>query len=45
MSAILAPIAIEAGKQIVTKFIKGRRMRFCPHCSRKINIRGKRRRT
>ncbi len=40
MSSLLAPLAIHAGKTLITRFIKGRKMRFCPHCGRKVFIRG-----
>ncbi len=41
MSTIIAPLALHAGKQLITRFIKGRRMRFCPQCGAKVFIRGK----
>ncbi len=41
MSALAAPLALHAGKAILTRFIKGKRMRFCPHYGRKVFIRGK----
>ncbi len=43
MSQIIAPLALHAGKAIITKFIKGRKVRTCPHCNGKIFIRGRRR--
>ncbi len=36
---IASALAIHAGKAIITRFIKGRKMRFCPHCNRKVFIR------
>ncbi len=33
-------LAIEAGKALITRFIKGKRMRFCPQCGAKVFIRG-----
>ncbi len=45
MSSLVAPLALHAGKMIITKFIKGRRVRFCPNCKQKINIRGTHRRS
>ncbi len=41
MSQLLAPLALSAGKALITRFIKGRRMRFCPNCGAKVFIRGK----
>ncbi len=40
MSSLLAPLAVHAGKALITRFIKGKRMRFCPHCKGKVFIRG-----
>jgi len=37
----VTPLAIHAGKAIITRFIKGRKMRFCPHCNAKVFIRSK----
>ncbi len=44
LSSVLAPLAVHAGKALLTRFIKGRRVRSCPHCGGKIFIRGKTRR-
>ncbi len=41
VSSLLAPLAIHAGKALITRFIKGRRMRFCPHCGGKVFMRGR----
>ena len=41
MSALAKVLAIEAGKHIIRRVIKGRRMSFCPHCGRKVFIRGR----
>ncbi len=41
MSSLLAPLALHAGKRIITKFINGRKIRSCPHCGGKIHIRGR----
>jgi len=32
-------LAIAAGKALITRFIKGKRMRFCPNCGAKVFIR------
>jgi len=40
MSQILGPLALHAGKEIITRYIKGRKVRMCPHCNGKIYIRG-----
>ena len=42
MSSILAPIAIEAGKQIIRRLIRNRRGSFCPHCGGRVLARRKR---
>ena len=40
MSGVVAStLAIEAGKALITRFIKGKRMRFCPKCGAKVFIR------
>ncbi len=43
MSQFIAPLALHAGKALITKFIKGRKTRSCPHCGGKVFIRGGRR--
>jgi len=40
-SQLLTPLAIHAGKALITRFIKGRRVRMCPHCGRKVFIRSR----
>ncbi len=46
MSAVAAQVgsalAIHAGKRIITRIIRGRKTRMCPHCNGKINIRVRR---
>ena len=37
--ALATTLAAHAGKMIITRIIKGRKMRFCPQCGAKINIR------
>ncbi len=34
-------VALHVGKALITRFIKGRRMRFCPNCGAKVFIRGR----
>ena len=41
LSEFLAPLALHAGKTLITRFIKGKKNRFCPHCKGKIYIRGR----
>ena len=36
---IAKELAVTAGKALITKFIKGKRMRFCPQCGAKVYIR------
>ena len=44
MSSVIAgQLALHAGKALITKFIKGKRMRLCPNCGQKVFIRGGRR--
>ncbi len=41
MSALARIAAVEGGKFLIRRFIKGRKMTFCPQCGAKINIRRK----
>ena len=40
MSQIAVPLAVHAGKTLLTRYLKGRKTRMCPHCGGKIFIRG-----
>ncbi len=36
---IAKELAVTAGKALITKFIRGKRMSFCPNCGAKVFIR------
>ncbi len=40
-SQVAQGVLLHVGKALITRFIRGRRVRMCPNCGQKVFIRGR----